>query len=321
MDRLLKAIMLAGTLRPSPLRRELDVHVLCLPLGSQGTLLDAWLASLGTLPGLDELTIVVNTEEDVKTIERETSRHGAAVRGRISVHTTVEPAAWRGVGGILRDVADNVGDNAVIIAAEAHALPPTTLTPLASALTAPEGRAVDGAVGVCGNNEPAGVYAFTGRALGLTPEVGYFDVKEQLLPAMNQADMRSRMARLEGPPLRLRDRRGYLAAVRASLGENGAGTACHRVSQLTSIAPNAVIEGACIIEPGVMIMSDAIIHDSVLLKGATVGRGAVISRSIVGPLGAIPADERAIRVVATEPGTAAGRRETIAAESRAVEAA
>ncbi|UCD76706.1 MAG: hypothetical protein JSV91_07220, partial [Phycisphaerales bacterium] len=130
MIRPLRTIMLAGTLRPSPLREELDLHDLCLPVGREGTLLDAWLGAFRTVEGLDDVLVVVNTERDVEMLDRITgagrSRHG----DQLAVRTTVEPAAWRGVGGILRDVTEDLNDEAIVIAVEAHALPAPTLQPM-----------------------------------------------------------------------------------------------------------------------------------------------------------------------------------------------
>lgn len=309
-----RAIMLAGTLRPSPLREELDLHVLCLPLGPEGTLLDAWLNALRAIPGLRDVLVVVNSDRDVDMVDRTTPSEPAGGEDGLIVRTAVEPAAWRGVGGILRDVTDDLDDDAVIIAIEAHTLPPPALEPLLDAFKNDATPLIDGAVGVCEPDEPAGVYAFTRRALKLVPAIGYHDVKEQSLPLMYERGMKVGAAQLPGQARRVRDRKGYLDAVRFSLPAEDNNEPALHISPLTSVSDDAVLDGFCIVEPGAMILDGAVVHESVILKGATIGRGAVVSRSIIGPLAVVPRDRRVVRDVVTEPGTAEGRKLLIMSE-------
>ena len=55
MDRQVIAVLLAGTLRPTPLREALGQPVLCVPSGRSGTLLDAWFDVLRKLAELSEI--------------------------------------------------------------------------------------------------------------------------------------------------------------------------------------------------------------------------------------------------------------------------
>ena len=214
MKRPLSAVMLAGTIRRSPLHEALSVHVLSLPVGRQGTLLDAWLEALGSVRGLNDIRAVVNTSSDVEMVE---STIGNRPRdGRPSIGLIAEPAAWRGAGGILRDVASDLSDDSIIVVCEAKRLPPQSLQPLVDAFEQ-RGEEIAGVVGVCGRDEPAGVYAFTRSAIGLIPSIGYFDMKEQFLPALCRSGGRVLTARLCESVWRLGDLDTYLASVRQSL--------------------------------------------------------------------------------------------------------
>ncbi|MDY7108297.1 MAG: hypothetical protein SYC29_06635 [Planctomycetota bacterium] len=296
MDRPLTAVLLAGTLRPSPLREALDVPALCLPMGSEGTVLDAWLRALAGIDGLHDVRIVVNTEHDVQAIESCHQRGGrsrAADDARGAVRGIAEPASWRGAGGILRDVTGDLEEEAIVIVIEANALPPASLAPLRDAWR--DDRS--GVVGVCGADEPAGVYAFARRTFGMVPPVGYFDLKEQFLPALAGDGVAVGAARVGARLLRLFDRGEYLAALRESLSSVEDGVRSIRLSPQASVSSSAVLDGRCIIEDGVLIEDGAVVHDSVLLSGATIGGGAIISQSIVGPLAAITARREVIRSI------------------------
>lgn len=296
MDRPLTAVLLAGTLRPSPLREALDVPALCLPMGREGTVLDVWLEALADIDGLDDVRIVVNTERDVEAVEacHERARSLPARRRRPGhVKGIAEPASWRGAGGILRDVTGDLDEAAMVMAIEANALPPFSLAPLRRAWQSD----MAGIVGVCGRDEPAGVYAFARRTFSVVPPVGYFDLKEQFLPALAAEGTAVGTARLGKHLLRLFDRSEYLTAARRSLGASGGAKRSLRLSPHASVSGSAVVDGCCIIEDGVLVEDGAVVHDSVLLSGATVSGGAVISRSVIGPLATISARSQVIRQV------------------------
>ncbi len=318
------AVILAGRLRESPLRESLNVHVLCLPVGHSGTLLDAWLIALRSVPNLARVRVVVNSEEEAAAVRSALPREHRSSEARPSVEVIPEPAAWRGAGGIVRDVTEGLPDDAIILVCEGKRLPPPSLDPLLRAMlgadasspgmgTQREMRAPVGAVGVCGVDEPAGMYAFTRRVIKSTPRVGYVDLKEQLLPSLARAGERVVTAHLADDVPHLRDLESYLETVRHSLGNGHAaspaftgGKSAMRVSSRASVSGSAILDGFCIIEPGAVVEDGAVVHDSVILWGATIGGGAVVSRSVVGPLTGVEPRARLVRTVAARPGPVQG---------------
>jgi mannose-1-phosphate guanylyltransferase len=307
-ERPLTAVLLAGTLRPSPLRRVMDVPLLCLPMGREGTVLDAWMRSLSTIPGLRESRIVLNTEREVETVAGSAPSIAEGGQGSLGIRAIAEPASWRGPAGLVRDVAGDLAAEAIVLVCEANLLPPPTLAPMLEAVR----NSVSGVVGVCGVDEPSGVYAFARSALDTVPTIGYYDLKEQLLPTLAHDGVAIGTARLGDRAMRLRDRRGYLAAVRTSLAAEGEANVM-RISPRAAISGSAILDGFCIVEDGAVIEDGAVVHDTVVLSGATVGGGAVVSRSLVGSLASVPPRSKVIRDVVSDssvivPGRTASRR-------------
>jgi len=297
MTRPLTAILLAGRIRPSPLREALDIPVLCLPMGRRGSLLDAWLTLLSSVPGLSEVQVVVNTPGDADAVRTAAGSAPALQACGADLRVIAEPAAWRGAGGIIRDVSIGVDSSSIVLVCEAKRLPPATLAPMFEPFDAV--GEISGVVGVCGHDEPAGVYAFTRQALDLVPRVGYFDLKEQFLPAMAKEKLRVPTARLGDWVHRIRDLNSYLGAVRQSMMIEGAEQAAIRIAPRASVSGSAVLDGVCIVEHGGVVEDGAVVHDSVILWGATVGGGSVVSGSVIGPLAGVEPRTRVIRSLVT----------------------
>ena len=301
MERPLIAVLLAGTLRPLPLREALDIPVVCLPLGRQGTVLDSWLRSLAAIDNLNDIRIVLNTDRDAATATSSIEASRAFTTHEARIRAIAEPASWRGAGGILRDVATDCPDDTLVIVCEAIAMPPESIWPLLQGL--PE--SADGVVGVYGEDQPSGVYAFSRKAISKIPAVGYHDLKEQFLPLLAAKEFEVRTAQLEGELHSLRDRNGYLAGAAKSLEHAAAGESPIRSSSEAAISISAKVDGSCIIQSGVIIEDNAVVHDSVLLRGSTIQASAVVSKSIIAPGATVASDARVVREVFVEGSQAA----------------
>lgn len=295
------AVILAGRIRPSPLREAIDVHVLCLPVGAQGTLLDAWMCELAKVPDLLEVRVVVNTAADVDAVSAIAGAYRRGGEGCPVLRIIAEPASWRGAGGILRDVTSELPDDAMVLVCEGKRLPPASLTPLLEVIDGEAGNDIAGVVGVVGKDEPGGVYAFSRRAIDIIPSIGYFDMKEQFLPELSAAGEKVVTAKLDDAAWRLYNLESYLATVRKSLADGSGNRTNIRASDRASISGSAVLDGCCIIEPGAVIEDGAVVHDSVVLWGATIGGGAIVSRSVVGPLAVVEPRARVVQSFVSKP--------------------
>jgi len=272
--------MLAGLLRPSPLREGIDIPALCLPMGRKGTLLDTWLNVMRRVPGLDDIRIVVNSKADLATVTKLASASTVTAEDGtpISIRTIAEPTAWRGTTGLVRDVTVDLKIEDIVIVIEAHCLPPESVRPVIDRLQ--PSRA--GVVGISGLDQPSGVYALRIDAVRITPPNGYMDFKEQFLPRLTENGMRLTTARLSDRLVRLWDRESYLEAVHVSLDGSRGKDGEPRVSNQASVSSSAALDGFCIVEPGAVVEDGAVVQDSVILAGATVGGGAIVSKTVVG---------------------------------------
>lgn len=291
-------VMLAGALQPSLLQHQLDTPPLCLPIRVGSTLLESWLASIAEVPGCDHLRIAVNTEADAQKIAAHADAIDLPVGAPRQISVIAEPASCRGTAGLARDLSRD-STARVVVVIEAHCLPPPSPEPVLRAL---DGRN-NGAVGVGPDAEPAGIYAFDRAAMKPIPPIGYFDLKEQLLPALNRSGRRIVLAQIRERVIRIRDRSSYLESVKAS--RQRLGSAPHQLdpSLHANVSRSARVSGWCLVEPTAVIEDGAVVHDSVVLDGAVVGRRAVVSRSIVGPFATVSAETQILEQVIAGTGS------------------
>lgn len=278
--------MLAGSLRPSPLRAELDESVLRMPLRADYCLLDGWLEALSGVEPSAELRIVVTDLRDIDTLNgmlaRPSRRQGA---GR-KIGVIREPNAWRGTAGLVRDLAEGLPPEALVAVLEAGCLPVAPLREVLSAISADCGGVI-----VAGRDrEPAGISVFRRAALDRVSRIGYSDMKEQFIPALHQQEFKIALVERDDPVLRIRDRRSYLQVI----------ANCHDVTENASVNGERKVDasarliGPCVIERGGSVDAGAIVHESVVMSGARIEAGAVVSRSVIGRGVVVEAGERVI---------------------------
>ncbi|BAM02627.1 LbetaH domain-containing protein [Phycisphaera mikurensis] len=265
-------VMLAGQVRPTPLRRATGRGSLELPLAAGHTVLDHWCEQLDAYAGLHggatPLSVRVMLDHDAD-FERN-PRFPAGIR----LGLERDPSRLRGTGGLLSDVARGYDDDAVLLVVHASQLP---IRPLASTLCGPVCREADVTLLCTRDGQPSGVMLVRCSALrGLKP-VGFIDLNEQALPRI-AASADVRVCRTARPTtMSLRTTSGYLEALRAYHGA--------RSGSLGAPGPFAESwrPSFQVIESGASVAPGAVIHDSAVLSGARVDAGAVVVRSVVCP--------------------------------------
>ncbi|MCA9289702.1 MAG: hypothetical protein KDA25_01150 [Phycisphaerales bacterium] len=271
--RSLLAIMLAGGIRRSPLATALEVPTLCVPLRADRTLLDIWLDALAASPCAAVL-IVVTEPADVDPLEVELAR-SAETRPGIAARVIVDPRPWRGTAGVVRDVVTAESHDGWCAVIEVSCPPPAGLDALWVEVAASE----DGCIGVSGAREPAGQLVLPRAAIDHVPEIGFFDLKEQLLPALAAAGRGVTAVEVCRRAHRIRDRRTLLAAIAAP------GDGAPVDARGSVVAPSASIGPA------------AFVSESVVMGGAVIPDGAIVSRSIIGPGVILASDARIVDAV------------------------
>jgi hypothetical protein len=316
-------IILAGALRPSPLRQALDIPVLLLPMSPGRTLLDVWLEAIRTQvinsSQVRCVKIVVSSEADGVALQAALGVELGGVSGadrRVKdpqikslgcpIEVVVDPDRWRGPGGLVYDITRSSGvfplpevrdaDGATagggrVLVVEGACLPPA-IAGRCGGLASLLDRSVAHHAGVIGSTpsgEPAGMYLFTSEALKVIPPVGFFDLKEQLLPGLYARGMPVAVRSVLDCTVRVRDNESYLQAV-ARVAERAGKRPPVMVSPTARIDPAAHVLGPALVDDRASIADSAIVHESVVLAGARIGSGAVVSRSIIGPSVQVPPD-------------------------------
>lgn len=284
-------LFLAGGPNQPSLQRALGFPVAGLPLESDRTLLAAWLDVIDRRAGdpPSSMHLLCSAASDADWFSAELRRAG---RSSAAIDVRLDARAHRGVCGLLADTASDCPLAEWSLVVELNALPPASLDPLFEAAAKPE---VAMAVGSSRDERPAGVFLLRNDLLKEVPRLGYLDLKEQFLPQLVARGRRIEAAALSETAVRLTDRRNYLRAIRIWQSTRGAAAA------------DPAIAGSSLVCEGVQMPQDGFVIDSVILPGAAIGRGAVIARSVIGPLMQVPEGSVLVDAVLANPRLGGGR--------------
>jgi hypothetical protein len=269
-------VLLAGVVRPTEWHEAIRRPLLDLPVDQEQSLLDLWHAqAIGLARGFaaDGLTVRVRLDPTSPVPTQHHLRHD-----RVRIAVDRDEPAWRGSGGVLRDIAADYPDEARVVAVHAAQVPLVGLRSVvadlsrtgadAALVTPPDGE-------VCGS-----VMWLRCACLRELPAVGYCDFHEQALPVIAR-QFATRAVPLASPiGLSVRTRASYLQALRRY----------HRMRQgVAGGGPFAEDWKPAfgITEQGSDVHPTAQVMDSVVLRGGRVDRGAVLIRSVVCPGGVV----------------------------------
>ncbi|MCL4211574.1 MAG: hypothetical protein HRU76_14775 [Phycisphaeraceae bacterium] len=292
-----KVIMLTGAMRPSPLQSAIGRPVASLPLGDGCALFDAWLKALKSVGHPIDLIVATNLDQEIPAL-RELAREAAARAPWVrSIEVVRDPRDWRGSAGVVRDLLNpRLEDDDTIMVVEAGCLPPASLKQALETRTGSTWVVVGATSGLA----PAGVFACGMEALREAPDVGYCDLKEQLIPRLIRRGVDVRAAIVAEELIRLRDLDSYLRAVSAWSRQG-------RVDDRREDRPWREL-GACVVEDGAEIDIGVILKDTVVLRGARVGAAAVLNGCLVTGAAVVEPGERAADRILTAPSLSNGRR-------------
>ena len=273
----LDVIILAGGLRLSPLRSDLKVHELCLPISQNESLLEVWLEVINELEHCNKVVIAVSSQSDATQIQRTLDGINGRKPNLPKTQIIVESGRWRGTAGVLRDVAQEYAKSEILLAVEGACLPPESLVSIAAACKSE----TTGAVGITHKADPVGVYVFHRSVMKHVPTIGFFDVKEQLLPQMYAKKLGAHALHISNSFIRLRDRQAYLSAISQYVMQHEKSGASVN-GKVYESDNNYRLVDTCVIEPTASVGEGAVLRQSVVLKGAKIGKKAVINESIIG---------------------------------------
>ncbi|MEM6749453.1 MAG: hypothetical protein AAGA57_00860 [Planctomycetota bacterium] len=262
-------VLLAGSVRANAMRRMTGRPGLRMPVSDGRTVLDCWreqAMALAESGGIAKLPVRVVIDQDA-TIHPERLSVGP-----VSLSIEQDPADLRGTGGLLRDIANEYGDDDRLLVAHAAQLLFEPLSSLTQRLAAP---GADVSIMTTPEGVPAGLMLIRCGALKDINPVGFVDLNEQALPEIaKHHDVR--VVRHGGPGGRsLRTLSGYLGALR-DYHERSAGLGADPSPYAERWRPSFGI-----VEAGGEVGDGVVLHDAVVLDGARIGEGAVVVRSVV----------------------------------------
>ena len=251
-----------------------------LPVPHFPSLLASWLDALASIDSIQEVLVLTGRPEDTNAIDLAIESSGTMFAN--SAGAILDRADHRGTAGALRDVVlDRSIENRILLV-EGTSMPAGNLASIFD--PGIEDESVEGVFARTDSSEPAGALLLKARAFDLVPEVGFFDLKEQLLPRVIEQEKKILVRSVGAETIRLTQPEDYLDLVRA-LGRRGDSTRSTGpwIHPNAQVDPSAIIGENVLIDEGVQVGPGSIIQRSVLLKGAQVGSDALIARSIVRP--------------------------------------
>jgi hypothetical protein len=263
-------VLLGGSVRPSRFSHLIGRSLLDLPIDEQQTVLDNWVletAALAGALGRKSLPLRVLVDQNSPSPAPRT-----LLDPQVLMSIEMDPASFRGTGGLLHDLAQTYENNDYILVTNAAKVLLTPLAHLASALAQASG---DVRLLLQDDGTPTSTMLVRCASLRDIAPVGFVDFKEQALPTMGG---RFHVSVVRRPPsdLGFRNLYEYIRAVRV----HHLVRSCGPLQKIDPYAEDWRPSFA-LVESGAQVAQGARIHDSVILRGARVETGATVVRSVV----------------------------------------
>lgn len=269
LSRLKAVILLGGRVRETELSSSIDRSVLDLPLDDSQSILNHWVAQCTDLRqrlGLEQFMVRVMVDQ--KNLEPK-SVH-AQYQGMYRVER--DRSSFRGTGGVLADITAEYADDDLILVGNANQV---LLDPLWAISQALAHKNADISLLSHRDGTAGGLMLLACKTLRSISGVGYVDMKEQALPKIAQShEVRVVHAR-EATGVPLFSLTDYMHGLLQHYRRQGQRRA--RANPLAEDLQRHFV----VVEPGAVVDATAYLHDSVILKGATVEPGAAVMRSLV----------------------------------------
>jgi NDP-sugar pyrophosphorylase family protein len=280
---------MGGSIRPTPFRAAINRSILDMPLEEGMRLMLYWqrqVVELASAYQMDQLPIRVMVNRG--------SPLPAATKPVDAVAVSIErdQAEYRGTGGILRDLADEYDDDDFMLVANGGQILTHSLLDMTHQLHEAE---ADVSFVAHQDGTPSGLMLVRCAALRMINERGYVDMKEQALPAIARRFKVAHLDQRRSTGLPLHSFQDYLAAVRW-WHRHGRGEPALGIDNLVQ-SDMRLRENQTnfhIVEPGAIVDAGAHLHDCVVLRGAKVGSGAVVARSVLCAGSVLAANETAV---------------------------
>ena len=267
--RLAAMILMSGRMRPTNLGRRAGRSRLDLPIDAERTLLGYWRDEAIALAGAWQaghlsLRVLLDQASPMPTLP--------PVLPGVRITVERDKSEFRGTGGALHDACAEYDEEDWILVANAAQMLFGPLRPIADSLAAAGGE-----INVVHDRDgiPNGLILLRCGVLRAISDIGFHDMKEQIIPALAKAHAVKVVATAGLTSRPIHSLKDYTQTLRSYHSHRAQGQAGASVGE--SWQPQFSIQ-----EHGATVAPSAVIHDSVILQGAVVEKGAVVVRSVVG---------------------------------------
>ena len=277
-------VMLVGGPKTMPICDQVGTPLWNLPLEEDLDVIEAWsgrLLKAGFETVCQDLLVSVSTS-DVPRRQLTNSHWDLQVETRAHRGTAGTIADWCAVRKFDQE------DVEWILLIEGSASPAVDLSPFR--LAAANDSEFEVILGASELDRHCGCMLLRRRVFDLVPALGFFDLKEQLLPVIRESGGRIGVEVVAERALRISDQASWLQALsvwRALNTRPGSEDRARRsMPNQSLIMPGARIDGAEIIQSiilsGAVIEPGAVIARSVVASGVRVSAGTVVSDVVLG---------------------------------------
>lgn len=278
-------ILLAGKIGRHEFADAIGRSVLDLPISERQTILDVWVERLSAVcdPGrADPLSvrIALGADDALPTLR-------ASSAASCAQFSFVRDASeYRGTGGVVKDLTAGLDNASRVLVVTAHQLCGTSLLPIACGMDDEEVVAVV----PHGAGDFASAFVLRRDRLADVPDIGFVDLKEQVLTERNGRPGLRVVRGRAGESVPIRTLAEYIAALR--MRHRGAETGPSQGD--AEVFAESWRPSFSIVEPGASVAADATLQDSVVLAGGRVEAAAVVARSVVCPGGVVARGKTAV---------------------------
>ena len=271
-------VILVGGPGQSSLRDLSEHPVSLLPIPGHDHFLYSWFEIVSRMDPVNKVHVLTGRPEDKRILSTAASTWDAGHLGQTGVHA--DHNDHRGTAGALRDFAASLKYKSDLLLIEGNRIPPRNT----GALFDIEYDRED-VIGVLGRDErfePSGLFLMKNRILDLIPEIGFFDLKEQLIPRALERGERILVRGTGAGGGRLADRETYLSGIR-ELGARHAGDHAGGpwIADSAEVNEAADVQAGTLVAGGCRIEANAVVKDSVILDGAVIGEGCLVLDSVI----------------------------------------
>ena len=288
----ISAVILVGGPGNSMLRTQVDEPVCVLPVPGHASLIRAWLNLISQLDAVSSTEIITGREQDRERINKETTAWQSEYGG--TVNLSCDRAEHRGTAGTVADYLNELPSQNDLLVIEGTTTPPENPHELFDPKF--DSDEVAGVLGKTTASEPAGMMLLKHRVMDLVPDIGFFDLKEQLLSRVLERGNTILVRAITDKTIRLSSPENYFKCnqvLGARLSEDRSeGPWIHPNA---TVHPEATLGVNVLVADGARIDPGAVLEDAIVLHGAHIGTESLVVRSIVRHGTKVPPRTRLIR--------------------------